>query len=262
MRSAQASGKAGLERRMINIIIADDEPIFRTGAARVLASEDDLRIVAQPQSVVQVLNAVARLRADVLLISNNFLQPLLESQPQPRQPRLSIVVLAESQDAAATFVAKGAQGVVYRSIEGAILVQAVRRIAAGEIFIHAPNSTIKEVHDDMVGAYVMDRLSDFELRIIGAVMRSYRNREIAEQFNTSEQTVKNTMRSIFDKIGVSDRLELVLFVYHHRMLEHATQEIQITANGINRPSILAPATTSAPSDVIPWRTDRNLVVLR
>ncbi|HZD30686.1 MAG TPA: LuxR C-terminal-related transcriptional regulator, partial [Candidatus Angelobacter sp.] len=53
------------------------------------------------------------------------------------------------------------------------------------------------------------------------------NRDIAEQMETTEQVVKNSIRSIFDKIGVSDRLELALFVLHHRMLAHATAAVRI-----------------------------------
>jgi DNA-binding CsgD family transcriptional regulator len=76
-----------------------------------------------------------------------------------------------------------------------------------------------------VGIRVRDRLSEKELRIVAAVVRGYKNREIAAQTETSEQVIKNSLRSIFDKIGVSDRLELALFVLHHRMLAHATAAV-------------------------------------
>lgn len=74
---------------------------------------------------------------------------------------------------------------------------------------------------------VRDRLSEKELRIVAAVVRGYKNREIAAEMYTTEQVVKNAMRVIFDKIGVSDRLELALFVLHHRMLAHATASVRI-----------------------------------
>ena len=68
------------------------------------------------------------------------------------------------------------------------------------------------------------------LRIIAAVVRGFKNRDIAAQMETTEQVVKNTLRAIFDKIGVSDRLELALFVLHHRMLAHATASVKIEAD--------------------------------
>jgi hypothetical protein len=58
-------------------------------------------------------------------------------------------------------------------------------------------------------------------------VRGFKNRDIAAQLDTTEQVVKNTIRAIFDKIGVSDRLELALFVLHHRMLAHATASVRI-----------------------------------
>ena len=225
--SQLADGGSMCRPRMINVILADHEAIFRAGAARVLAVEDDLRIVGQPQSSMQMLNALEQLHPHVLLVSNQFLPALLEKQRLPTPLSTKIVVLAEHEDAAATFVAMGAQGVVYRSIAGPSLVDAVRRVACGKIFIHSPNSAITEIHQDTVGAHVVDRLSEIELRIIACVFRSCTNREIARQFGTNEPAVKNAMRAIFDKIGVSDRLELALFVFHHRMVEHVIQAVRI-----------------------------------
>jgi len=74
---------------------------------------------------------------------------------------------------------------------------------------------------------VRDRLSEKELRIVASVAHGYKNREIAMQLFTTEHVVKNALRSIFDKIGVSDRLELALFVLHHRMLAHATAAVRM-----------------------------------
>ena len=71
------------------------------------------------------------------------------------------------------------------------------------------------------------RLSERELRIIAAIVQGYKNREIAMQLYTSEQVIKNALRNIFDKIGVSDRLELALFVVHHRILAQATASVAV-----------------------------------
>jgi len=75
---------------------------------------------------------------------------------------------------------------------------------------------------------VRNRLSERELRIIAAIVQGYKNREIAAQLYTTEQVVKNALRNIFDKIGVSDRLELALFVVHHRILAQATASVPLT----------------------------------
>jgi DNA-binding NarL/FixJ family response regulator len=212
---------------MINVIIADQQAIFRAGVAKVLAVEDDIRIVGQPQSPEQMLNTLDRLRAQVLLVSTSFLPMYGEIRPLAERHATAVLVVAENGEDASAFVAIGVQGVVYRSVNGPTIVDAVRRLARGEMFIHSPNSLVTEISEDLVGIRVRDRLSEKELRIIAAVVRGYKNREIAAQLDTSEQVVKNALRVIFDKIGVSDRLELALFVLHHRMLAHATAAVNI-----------------------------------
>jgi DNA-binding NarL/FixJ family response regulator len=212
---------------MTNVIIADHQAIFRAGVAKVLAVEDDIRIVGQPQSHEQMLNALEHLRAHVLLVSTNFLPLFAEIRNLTAGQDTKILVMAEPTDEAAAFVAMGVHGVVFRSANGSAVVEAVRRLARGEMYIHTPNASVTEISDDLVGIRVRDRLSEKELRIIAAVVRGYKNREIAARMETSEQVVKNTLRAIFDKIGVSDRLELALFVLHHRMLAHATASVKI-----------------------------------
>ncbi|HVO78558.1 MAG TPA: response regulator transcription factor [Candidatus Bathyarchaeia archaeon] len=212
---------------MINVIIADHQAIFRAGVAKVLAVEDDIRIVGQPQSHEQVLSTLEHLRAHVMLVSTSFL-PLFDSIRQLTAGHdTKILILAEPNDRAAAFMALGVQGVVYRSVNGPGIVEAVRRLARGETYVHTPNAAVSEISEDLVGIRVRDRLSEKELRIVAAVVRGYKNREIAAQMDTTEQVIKNSLRSIFDKIGVSDRLELALFVLHHRMLAHATAAVRI-----------------------------------
>jgi DNA-binding NarL/FixJ family response regulator len=212
---------------MINVIIADHQAIFRAGVAKVLAVEDDIRIVGQPQSSGQMLNAIDHLRAHVLLISTSFLPQFAEVEELTARHSTATLVLAENDDEASAFIAMGALGVVYRSVNGATIVEAVRRVARGDAFVHTPNSAVNEISEDVVGLRVRERLSEKELRIVAAVVRGFKNREIAMQLYTTEQVIKNGLRSIFDKIGVSDRLELALFVLHHRMLAHATAAVRI-----------------------------------
>ena len=220
---------------MINVIIADHQPVFRAGVAKVLAVEDDFRIVGQPQTTKQMLNALERFRAQVLVVSTFFMPEFAEIQSLTSRNSIATLVLAENGDEASAFVAMGVEGVVYRSINGSSIVEAVRRLARGEPFVHTPNSEVTEISEDLVGIRVRDKLSEKELRIVGAVVRGYKNRDIAAQLSTTEQVVKNALRAIFDKIGVSDRLELALFVLHHRLLAHATTAVHLENETPHRP---------------------------
>ena len=107
------------------------------------------------------------------------------------------------------------------------MVDTVRRVARGETYVQPHALVSSDPNQDIVGTRVRDRLSDKEIRIMAAVVRGFKNRDIAMQLYTSEQVVKNSLRNIFDKTGVSDRLELALFVLHHRVLAQATAAVQI-----------------------------------
>jgi DNA-binding NarL/FixJ family response regulator len=235
---------------MINVIIADHQAIFRAGIAKVLAVEEDIRIVGQPQSSEQLLNVLDRLRSRVLILSTSFLPLLPDIQEIARARNIALLMLVENTEAASDFMRMGVQGVIYRCAGGNIVVEAVRRLSRGEPFLQGPNMD-SEVSEDFVGARVRDRLSDRELRIISAVVQGYKNRDIALQLYTSEQMVKNALRNIFDKIGVSDRLELALFTIHHRILAQATASVKTTPprrrstqNGDTRPMAVPPPPTA------------------
>ena len=212
---------------MINVIIADHQAIFRAGIAKVLAVEEDIRIVGQPQSPEQLLNALDKLRSHVLILSTNFLSSLAEIQELASTHHIALLMLAENAEHASDFMRMGVQGVIYRSACGNIAVEAVRRLSRGQPFMQSPNPDDADVSEDLVGTRVRDRLSDRELRIVAAVVQGYKNREIALQLYTTEQMIKNALRNIFDKIGVSDRLELALFVVHHRILAQATASVAV-----------------------------------
>jgi len=209
---------------MINVVIADQQAIFRAGIAKVLAVEEDIRIVGQPQSSEQLLNVLEKLRSHVLILSTSFLPVLPAVQEIANARNVALLMLIENTATASDFMRMGAQGVIYRSASGNVVVEAVRCLSRGEPFLQGPNME-DEVSEDLVGARVKDRLSDRELRIIAAVVQGYKNRDIANQLFTSEQMVKNALRNIFDKIGVSDRLELALFTIHHRILAQATAAV-------------------------------------
>jgi len=206
---------------MYKVILADNQAIFRAGIAKVLAVEDDLRIVAQAQTPEQMMMALEKFGAAVLLCSAEFHHGLKEVLELAARVRTRALIIAENGDDSGKYLALGAAGVVYRNIAGPALVSCVRKVATGET-ICAPTAIARDVADnDMVGACVRDRLTPKELRIVALIVQGFKNKEIATQLGTTEQVIKNYLRNIYDKIGVSDRLELALFTIHHRILAEA-----------------------------------------
>ncbi len=212
---------------MINVVIADHQAIFRAGIAKILAVEDDLRIVGQPRSLEQLLVCLEKLRPKVVLLSSGFTHRRNEALDTARRQAVPVIILAEANESAIQFTHIGAKGVVYRSVLGDCMVETVRRVARGGTYVQTHGAVSGESTLDAVGTRVRDRLSEKEVRIMAAIVRGFKNRDIAMQLYTTEQVVKNALRNIFDKTGVSDRLELALFVLHHKVLAQATATVQI-----------------------------------
>lgn len=129
---------------MIDVIVADDHELFRTGIEEVLAVADDIRLLAKPQSPEQLLNTLKELKPHVLLLSANFLPVLSGIRPILEKRQTALLVLAENDDSAAYVPQLGAQGVVYRWMDGCALVEAMRRVSRGEVFVQSRSSDMGE----------------------------------------------------------------------------------------------------------------------
>ena len=195
---------------MINIIIADHQAIFRAGIAKILAVEDDLRIVGQPKSIEQLFLCLEKLRAKVLVLSSGFTSDLSKLVSFAQGAGVALMVLAESSETASEFTKAGARGVVYRSVPGDSMVEAVRRVARGETFVQLHGTVAGDANQDVVGTRVRDRLSDKEIRIMAAVVRGFKNRDIAGELGIRTGTVKIHLKHIFEKTGIRDRYGLAL----------------------------------------------------
>ena len=205
---------------MNRIILADDQAIFRAGAARVLALEDDVRIVAQCEERQRLLAAVAAYRGSVVLFSSALSPDLTATLALLAECGSPGILIAEKSEHLAEGNASRLAGVIGRSITGPELIECVRRVARGQRCVQRGNITTMPPPDD-VGARVRDRLTPKEMQIVALIVQGRKNKDIATQLNTKEQVIKNYLRSIYDKIGVSDRLELALFTLHHRVLAEA-----------------------------------------
>ena len=156
------------------------------------------------------------------ILSASFLSEDAGIRAAARQNAAKLIVLAENGDNAQRFLALGVDAVLFRCVTGEVLLNCVRRVAAGQTFVQELKQAANMPEsDDFVGARVRDRLTPKELRIVALIVQGFKNKEIASQLGTTEQVVKNYLRNVYDKIGVSDRLELALFTIHHRILAEA-----------------------------------------
>ena len=125
---------------MINVIVADDVKLFRLGMTDILEVPGDVRILGQPQSAEQLLSALSASRPHVLLLSSSFIEVFDKIQPLLKRDRTALVVLAEENDRIAYKRWLRARAVVHRTMEGTVIVQVMRRVARGELFIQDRSS--------------------------------------------------------------------------------------------------------------------------
>lgn len=212
---------------MNKIILADNQAIFRAGTAKILAMEDDFRIIAQCADAERLLPAIDTFRGATLIFASS-----LKLDPQVLVPRVLAVgshsiVIAENGEPIQPWFNAGVNGAAHRNVTGPALIECVRHVSLGERHVRANGVDLPGTGDDPVGSRVRDRLTPKELKIVALIVQGCKNKEIALRLTTTEQVIKNYLRSIYDKTGVSDRLELALFTIHHRILAEAAQAIGV-----------------------------------
>jgi DNA-binding NarL/FixJ family response regulator len=205
---------------MNRIILADNQAIFRAGAARVLALEDDMRIAAQCEEIAKMLSAIDSLHGSIVLVSSSLHPDMKELFARTQSVRSRVILVTENTEQITDDMAVLLDGVVCRNVAGTDLVDCVRRVARGQRFVQRTNVTTMQAADS-VGTRVRDRLTPKEMQIVALIVQGCKNKDIAMQLGTKEQVIKNYLRAIYDKTGVSDRLELALFTIHHRVLAEA-----------------------------------------
>ncbi len=128
---------------MIEVVIADHLELFSIGLTEVLAGQDDVRVVGQPQSPGQLLKTLKKVKPHVLVLSTDFLPVYPRIKRILKRRKTALLLLAERNDRAAYMLWLRAHGIVYRSMDGPVFVDAMRRVARGELFIQNPSSDIR-----------------------------------------------------------------------------------------------------------------------
>jgi len=218
-----------MEKRIspIRIVIADDHPIFRDGLRRLLESEGDMKVVGEACDGREAVKLATEIKPDILLLDlamphHTGLDALRDLNTNTSAAgaavRIILLTAAVEKKQVVEALQLGARGVVLKDSATQLLLKSIHAVMAGEYWVgrdsvsnlvqylrNLMQSTNEETKQKKFG------LTPRELEIVSAVVAGYANREIAEYFKISEDTVKHHLSNIFDKLGVSTRLELALF---------------------------------------------------
>ena len=211
----------------IRILLIDDHAIVRTGLRMLLESQPGLAVVGEAGTCPDALAAAARERPDIILLdldlgghsALDFLPELCAAAPGARVLILTGVLDPELHRRA---VRMGAVGLVLKERAAEVLLQAIEKVHAGEAWLE--RSMIASVlgqmrrgggqPDDPEQAKIAT-LTERECEVIGLVGEGLKNRQIAQQLYISESTVTHHLTSVFTKLGLSDRLQLLVYAYRH-----------------------------------------------
>jgi DNA-binding NarL/FixJ family response regulator len=215
----------------VRILIADDHPIFRDGLRRLLESEREFQVVGEASDGIEAVNLARQLKPEILLLDLAMprlpgLDALreLSSGPESAAVRVILLTAAAEKDQIVEALQLGARGIVLKDSATQILLKSIRAVINGEYWVGRESvSNLVQYLRTMVDSSSLESrkkkygLTPRELEIISAVVAGYANKEIAEHFKISEDTVKHHLSNIFDKLGVSTRLELALFAVNQSL---------------------------------------------
>ncbi|MGH9524850.1 MAG: response regulator transcription factor, partial [Terriglobales bacterium] len=214
----------------IQILIADDHPIFRDGLRRLLESEPHLQVVGEASDGRQAIEMVGKTKPDILLLDvamSNL--PGLEAlrELSEAQTPVKVIILTASIERRQMLIALqlGALGIVLKESATQVLMKSIETVQAGGYWVgKASVPDLKElVLQDMPAVEQEPSgekwgLTKREMQMVAAIVEGCSNRDMAQKFGVREDTVKHHLTSIFSKLGVATRLELALFALEHKMV--------------------------------------------
>jgi DNA-binding NarL/FixJ family response regulator len=212
--------------------LADDHPVVRIGVRNMLGEEHGFEVVGEASDGDEAVAQTLKLAPDILLLDLQMPRlPGLEAMRtiMTGTPTVKILLLTSTITTQQIIEALqiGARGIVLKDALAGHLQTAIRTVVSGDYWIGGKRvvNLVSALHELMQEAAVPQRktfgLTPRELEVVGAIVEGCSNRDIAKQFGLSEETVKRHLSNVFDKTGVSTRLELALFAIAHHLV--ATQ---------------------------------------
>jgi DNA-binding NarL/FixJ family response regulator len=215
----------------VRIVIADDHTIFRDGLRRLLEMEEDLQVVGEAADGAAAVAMVESHQPAILLLDLAMpklpgLETLRELARRQTLTRTILLTAAIERRQILEALQAGASGVVLKEAATQVLLKAIRAVVDGRSWVGNEEVADLEAYVRSLGANGSSRarqdygLTRRETEILATIVAGLSNKEIAQRFQLSEDTVKHHLTNIFDKVGVSSRLELALFAINNRLVDN------------------------------------------
>jgi two-component system nitrate/nitrite response regulator NarL len=214
----------------IRIVVADDHPVVRFGVKNMLQAEEGFEVVGEAEDGDTAITQTIELEPDILLLDLYMPRlPGLEAMRaiMTKSPRVKIILLTSTISTQQVIEALqiGARGIVLKDSVAADLGESLRAVLSGDYWIGGQRvaNLLTALHGLMAKAAAVPEKKTFgltprELEVVTCIVEGCSNKDVAKQFTISEETVKRHLSNIFDKTGVSTRLELALFAISHKLV--------------------------------------------
>jgi DNA-binding NarL/FixJ family response regulator len=216
------------------VLIADSQPIILEGLRCVLGRSTGIQVIAEASDGMDAIDKTVQFDPDVVIMDVKLPKvdglTVLRSL-QTRAPRSKVILYAssDSKDDFVEAMKLGCSGILLKEASTTLIEKSILKVREGEIWLDStttaavirqfasPIETQAPATNGTKNIRERAQLSQREREIIVLIAQGYKNKEIAEKMFITEQTVKNHLHNVFDKLGVSDRLELALYAIHNSL---------------------------------------------
>jgi DNA-binding NarL/FixJ family response regulator len=213
----------------ITVVVADDHPVVRIGVRIILQSQTEFEIVGEASDGRQALDLIQQLKPNILLLDLAMpnlpgLETLRELTRQSAHIKTVLLTGHIDRKDLVEALQLGARAVVLKDTVASDLVACLQAVANGRYWLDGkPVLNLIKVLDDLIAADSPAPKKTFgltsrELQIVGLIVQGCTNKDVATECNITDETVKRHLKNIFDKSGVSSRLELAMFAVNHQLV--------------------------------------------
>ena len=209
---------------MIKVLVADDHPVVREGVRRILEGARDVEVVGEVGRADEVVEAARQLEADVVLLDIGMPGPsyldVLAALPGASPRTRTLILSAQSEeDYAVRALRGGATGYLSKDYSPPDLIEAVRRVAAGQRYLTAALAqqlALGVLGDGQQAPH--ERLSGREFEVLRLVAAGLSLKEIAARLRVSPKTVSSFRARVLEKMGLKTNADLVRYALEHHLI--------------------------------------------
>lgn len=216
----------------IRVLLCDHHACFRDGLSQIINATEGMRVVGEAGDLNSAVSSAKENHPDIILLELN-LGGVLDLEVIPHllkaSPKSRIILLTGLREMQIHHKAieLGAMGIILKEERAKVVIKAIQKVSSGEVWIdrmmmaefiakmaHGASSEVQDYEATNIA-----QLTEREREVIQLIGKGYKNKQIAEELSISEITVRHHLTSIYSKLNVSDRLELIIFAYRNHLAE-------------------------------------------